>query len=185
MLSYRLKDNTLHSVEIIPKPTNDEAELQRLLLTWKENLKRSKLPFVMGYLLQHQYKDVDLSYNELKGRDKEVVSYLLEACGVAGFYLYLAKLESVPSGDRDDATIIVDDHGKTQTFWEEHERWVFLDKIVDLDGSEVGEGNSFGDPHFTTSEDFQGKSAGHEEYLGISLAGIRQRIVSSIPKFSP
>jgi hypothetical protein len=87
VLSYRLKDNTLHSVEIIPKPTNDEAELQRLLLTWKENLKRSKLPFVMGYLLQNQYKDVDLSYNELKGRDKEVVSYLREAYGVAGFYL--------------------------------------------------------------------------------------------------
>ncbi len=164
---------------------NDESELQRLLLTWKENLHRSKLPFVMGYLLQDQYKDVDLSYIELKPRDKEVVSYLREACEMAGFYLYLAKLESVPSGDRDDATIIVDDHGKTQTVWEEHERWVFLDKVVDLDGSEVGEVNSFGDPHFATGEGFQGKSAGHEEYLGISLAGIRQRIVGSIPKFSP
>lgn len=185
VLIYNLVYTALEIPDSPPNSTERISNLTLLLSRWNSNLndQRKETPETLGYLFQHGYDKTSLSFDELKGRDQKVASLLREACRQVGFYFYLAHFERTVEGqykvetyhryDRYGNRLDYDDDDDDEEDEEEayhhivevSERHMFLNSIVDLDGTTVSDGICYDEDEDIIQEDpFDGRELDDDDY---------------------
>jgi hypothetical protein len=151
------------------------SKLWSSLSKWKKNLGTSKMPTKLAFLLEHQYTDASLRYDGLKGHDHQVAAHLREACQELGFCFYLANFErriyggcdedGGGYGDWDDSDGAA---GDFHEITEECDRSTSLEKVVDLDGTEIDKDLNFDEEYFIQENPFENKAPDAEDYSGFT-----------------
>lgn len=134
---------------------------------WKNNLEDQLLPTYLAYLFKHQYTDASLSYDGLKGHDRQVAAHLREVCTEYGFCVYLANLERSVYGGCDED----DDETNSAGFHdiiEECDKEASLKRVVDLDCSEVARDLEFDEETLIQKEPFEEVDPDDEDYSGFT-----------------
>ena len=68
--------------------------LSRVLHEWKRGFEgKQPTPAKMVYFLDHDYSSANLRLDKLKGRDRLVGRYVVDACKEEGFYMFLAHCD--------------------------------------------------------------------------------------------
>ena len=163
VLTYNLVHTTLSKKELGADSNKAMAKLRLLFSRWRDNVE--DFPTHLGFLFDHQYTDASLCYDDLKGHDLEVASYLRQVCTEYGFFLYLASLERSVTGGCDE-----DDYwaGDTHEIFEETDRDTYLKRVVDLDGAEIARDLDFDDDRFIQSEPFEKLEPDDEDCSGFT-----------------
>lgn len=167
VLTYNLIHTTLGSKELSAESNKGLIKVSSVLDMWKTNLESMtpELPSAMAFLFEHQYTDANISFDGLKGHDRQVGSLLREACEQAGFIFYLANLKRTVEGGCDEE----DDYYGSKEFHpitEECDRETILQKVVHLDGTEVTKDLEFDDENFIQEEPFESIDPDEEDYSG-------------------
>ena len=161
------------------------AKLNMLFSSWEKQTRsegdHAGEPLV--WLLEHEYTDASLSYAALKGHDQQVGAYMREVCAKYGFYFYLATVKRVVC-----ASLDADEDGEgygSHEIIEEISKKLNLKRVVDLDGTEVGEDIGIKEEIFIQEEPFDGMSADDEEVEytgneGVTATLFYERTVSNI-----
>jgi hypothetical protein len=176
VLTYNLIHTTLGSKELSANSDISMSQLRLTLSRWIKYLERDKdLPTKLAFLLQHQYTEASLCYDGLKGHDQQVASHLREACQESGFYFYLANLKrTVEGGCEDDGIDGYDDwygRGDNHGFHEIIETIdteTILERIVELDGTEVDKDLRFSEDLFIQADPFENEEPDDEDYSGFT-----------------
>lgn len=167
MLTYNLIHTTLGSKELAASSNDSVSKLRLTLSQWKRNIEREDIPNELGFLLELQYTDASLCYDGLKGHDQQVAAHLREACEELGFCFYLASFVRTVYGGCDEDGGYSDDEG-FHAITEEVERSTSLQKVVDLDGTEVDRNLTFDEENFIQSDPFDHEDPDDEDYSGFT-----------------
>ncbi|TVY13045.1 hypothetical protein LARI1_G009289 [Lachnellula arida] len=90
VLTYNLVHQTLGPKELGANTNAAMSKLRLLLPAWIKGLEEDDtFPTTQAFLFEHQYTDASLCYDGLKGHDRQVASYLREACNELGFVFTL------------------------------------------------------------------------------------------------
>lgn len=114
-LSFNLIRNP--SALAVPRaPSFDGAiqQLERVLKAWRhadadgtDPVTGESSPQKLAYILDHEYSEANLSFDQLKGRDLSLVQTLKDVCEQEGFQLGLGSLSYSQSGEAEG-----DDYGR-------------------------------------------------------------------------
>jgi hypothetical protein len=138
------------------------AKLDMLFSYWRKNIEEETS--MLAYLLEDEVEDEKLSYSGLEGNNLQVITYLRQAAEKYDFCIYLAKMKrSINGEDYDD----YDDFHERDLDQSEAES--ILERIVELDGTEVAKNMEFGDEMLIQEEPFEGVEPDDEENSGTVL----------------
>jgi len=170
VLTYNLIHTSLGSKELAANSNKSMTKLRFSLSKWKGGIENdAKLPTKLAFLLKHQYTDASLCYDGLKGHDQQVAAHLREACQELGFCFYLANLErTVEGGCDEDGGYYGYYSGGFHEIVEEVDRKNILERVVDLDGTEVEKGLQFDDEYFVQMDPFEKEEPDDEDYSGFT-----------------
>jgi hypothetical protein len=124
-----------------------------------ESNRKSSDVWHLGHMLKHEYTNVSLCFNGLKGYDKQVVSHLRHACAEHGFRIYLASFTKEVTGSCEDDSYYGHGYGGGSGHHlidEEIESSMTLTRLVDLDGNEVTKNLDFDEDKFLINDPFEG-----------------------------
>jgi hypothetical protein len=141
------------------------AKLDLLFSYCKENVEEETS--LLAYLLNDELDDDKLSYNGLEGQDLRAVTHLRQASEKYDFCIYLASLKrSIQLNDEDDDDRFhereIDQSGAKST----------LERVVELDGTELARGMYFEDEILIQEEPFEGVEPDDEEYSNTSGSSV-------------
>lgn len=191
VLTYNLIHTALGSKELSANSDISMSKLRLILSRWKNTLENDvNFPTKLAFLLQHQYTEASLCYDGLKGHDQQVAAHLREACQEHGFYLYLANLKKTVEGgcDEDDYDGYYGRSHKSgfHEITEEVDSETILERIVELDGTELDKNLDFDESFFIQADPFENEEPDDEEYSGytgnegVSATHFYHRTVRSI-----
>jgi hypothetical protein len=174
VLTYNLIHTTLGPKELAANSDIAMAKLRLVLSNWKEKMGSDPLlQAPLAFLLEHQYTEIGLSCDALKGHDQQLLSHLRPACEESEFDLYLANFSATIHGDveAEDYEIDFDErsHDGSAIFHDikkETYREISLGKVVDLNGNKVAEELNFEEESFIQKELFKDVKPNHESYSG-------------------
>jgi hypothetical protein len=121
------------------------------------------VPPNLAFLFEHQYTDASLSFNGLKGNDHQVAAVLREISSEYGFCFYLTSLERTVEGGCDEYEW---EYGGSHEIVDEIDSGVTLNRVVDLNGSEIATDLDFDQENFIQSDPFEGLEPDDEDCSG-------------------
>jgi hypothetical protein len=99
VLTYNLIHDTLGPRELAATSDITIAKLKSIFSCWNDKIGGDPLlQAPLAFILEHQYTEIALSEDALKGRDQHVASHLRPACEESGFLLYLASFTRMIRG---------------------------------------------------------------------------------------
>ncbi|KAH6672517.1 hypothetical protein B0J14DRAFT_74998 [Halenospora varia] len=169
VLTYNLIHQSLGSQELSANTDKSMAKLRAILSDWQEGLDESndELLTPLAFLFEHQYTDTSLCFNGLKGNDRQVATYLRQACDEFKFCLYLANFDRTIEGGCDED----EGWGGGSDFHEiieECDRSTSLKRVVQLDGTEVAKDMDYSEDLFTRLDPFEDVDPDDEDYSGFT-----------------
>ena len=171
VLTYNLVHTTLGSKELEADSNRTLSKLRLLLSGWNEGTERDpKLPKTLAYLFENQYTNASLCYDGLKGHDHQVAAHLREACNHNDFCFYLTNLTRTLEGGCDEDDFLYGGCGDSDyhEITEKVKRQIILDRIVELDGTEVAKDLEFDEDLFMQEEPFENEERDDEDYSGFT-----------------
>jgi hypothetical protein len=154
------------------------AGLDRIITNWttayNEEIKKD-VPELLAYKLEHQYTNANLSFNALKGHDREVVKHLEAVRKQTLSHVYLASLEKTVSGSCDEGRHYDryycygdDDNDGHHAITEEHEVTIKLGPVFNLDGSKFAEDIRVDEHDIVQEGIFDDREPDDEDYEGFT-----------------
>ena len=174
VLTYNLVHSTLGPDVLAAGSNKSMAKLDLLFSYWKENVEEETS--ILAYLLNDALDKDKLSHDGLEGQDKQIVTHLRQASEKYDFCIYLASLKrsiQLNSEDYDDRFY------KREIDQSEAEST--LERVVELDGTELAKGMYFEDGMLIQEEPFEGVEPDDEEYTDSSV--VYQRTVRVYSSF--
>lgn len=159
VLTYNLVHSTLGPDVLAAGSNKSMAKLDLLFSYWKESVE--DMPETLAYLLKDEVEAEKLSYNALNGEDLQVVKHLRESSKKHGFCIYLASLKrSIKTNDED-----MDDWPDSayEREIDQSEAESTLQRVVELDGTEIAKGMNFEDNLLIQEDPFEGVEPDDEE----------------------
>lgn len=157
VLTYNLVHSTLGPDILAASSNKSMAKLDLLLSYWKENVEEEHP--ALAYLLKDKVDDDKLSYSGLKGQDLQVVKYLRHVAEKYGFSIYLASLKRSIKLDEE----YEDDRFGYERDLDQSEAESMLERVVDLDGTDLAKGMHFEDEMLIQQEPFEGVEPNDED----------------------
>ena len=121
------------------------------------------VPPNLAFLFEHQYTDASLSFNGLKGNDHQVAAVLRKISSEYGFCFYLTSLERTVEGGCDENEW---GYGDYHEIIDEIDSAVTLNRVVDLNGSEIATDLDFDQNNFIQSDPFEDLEPDDEDCSG-------------------
>lgn len=98
---YNLVQTSPGAVQTAAKLLGEKDKLGTVLAAWNRGIKKenSDAPRFLLYQLEHEYTEVSLKINSLKGVDKLKADCLSDVCSQNGIGCYLASCEKTERGE--------------------------------------------------------------------------------------
>ncbi|KAL5331156.1 hypothetical protein ACEPPN_000685 [Leptodophora sp. 'Broadleaf-Isolate-01'] len=168
VLTYNLIHSTLGST-IAGASNLGTAQLKSILGNWKTSLEKgARISTMLAYMLDHQYTESSMSFDGLKGHDRNIGAHLRATSAESGFFVYLASIEMTVEGGCDEDSWGGSREDGFHDIVEEIDRTTVLKRVVDVDGAEVAEELAFNEDlfSFVQEEPFKNLSPDDEDYSG-------------------
>lgn len=168
VLTYNLVHTTGITKSSAADSFNQVQGLKMLLNKWDKNP-----DFVahdgLAYILEHKYSDASICFENLKGRDQQIVNLLRNASADDRHFIGLANIEHMVSGECDEGYNVYDYSHSTGDFHEiteELDRSLTCSRVVDLDGNLLATDLVIDERDFVEENPFEGVEPDHEDYEG-------------------
>jgi len=167
VLTYNLVHTTATTKVSARTASSQLQGLNNLLRSWDKN---ADIVYHTGlaYILGHKYSDASICFENLKGRDQQIVTLLIDASRDGQHLVCLANIERQIIGGCEDTEYGYSyaSGGDHHEITDEIERSLKYSKVVDLDGRLVATNLNLGEGDFVQKEPFKDVYPDEEDYEG-------------------